>query len=88
MERNQGFENSLGCLQHPLSLISIALPLLNDHWIRSSLVCSSQNISSNQPPIYSIFFIAPRFTQILQIGLDRHLRIDCNVTGMASLEEI
>jgi len=31
MIRNQGFENSLRCLQHPLSLLSIALLLLNDH---------------------------------------------------------
>lgn len=31
MERNEGFENSLRCLQHPLSLASIALLLLNDH---------------------------------------------------------
>lgn len=28
---NQAFENSLRCLQHPLSLLSIALLLLNDH---------------------------------------------------------
>lgn len=28
---NQSFENSLRCLQHPLSLLSIALLLLNDH---------------------------------------------------------
>jgi len=31
MERNQSFENSLRCLQHPISLLSIALLLLNDH---------------------------------------------------------
>src|SRR5687767_7512311 len=31
MGRNQGFENSLRCLQHPLSLLSIAVLLLNDH---------------------------------------------------------
>ncbi|MFN8386502.1 MAG: sialidase family protein [Anaerolineales bacterium] len=31
MERNEGFENSLRCLQHPLSLASVALLLLNDH---------------------------------------------------------
>lgn len=31
MERNQGFENSLRCLGHPLSLVSISLLLLNDH---------------------------------------------------------
>ncbi|MBV6451456.1 MAG: hypothetical protein MHPDNHAH_02194 [Anaerolineales bacterium] len=28
---NQSFENSLRCLQHPLTLLSIALLLLNDH---------------------------------------------------------
>lgn len=31
MERNLGFENSLRCLQHPLSIVSIALLLFNDH---------------------------------------------------------
>jgi len=31
MERNQGFENSLRCLQHPLVLLSMAVLLLNDH---------------------------------------------------------
>lgn len=29
--KNQNFENSLRCLQHPLSLLSITLLLLNDH---------------------------------------------------------
>jgi len=31
MERNKSFENSLRCLQHPISLLCIALLLLNDH---------------------------------------------------------
>lgn len=31
MERNQGFENSLRCFQHPVSLLSIVLLLLNNH---------------------------------------------------------
>jgi hypothetical protein len=31
MERNQGFENSLRCLQHPSALLSTAVLLLNDH---------------------------------------------------------
>ena len=31
MGRNQGFENSLRCLQHPLTLLSIGVLLLNDH---------------------------------------------------------
>ncbi len=34
MERNQGFENSLQCLQHPLTLLSIAILLLNDHFLK------------------------------------------------------
>jgi len=34
MERNKSFENSLRCLQHPLSLISIAVLLLNDHVLK------------------------------------------------------
>ena len=32
--RNQGFENSLCCLQHPATLLSIALLLLNDHVLK------------------------------------------------------
>lgn len=33
-KRNEAFENSLRCLQHPLSLLSIALLLLNDHLLK------------------------------------------------------
>ncbi len=32
--KNPGFENSLRCLQHPLSLISIVLLLFNDHFLK------------------------------------------------------
>ena len=32
--RNPAFENSLACLQHPLTLLSIAILLLNDHALK------------------------------------------------------
>ncbi len=32
--RNPAFENSLACLQHPLTLLSIAILLLNDHVLK------------------------------------------------------
>ena len=34
MKKNPAFENSLACLQHPLTLLSIAVLLLNDHVLK------------------------------------------------------
>lgn len=34
MKKNPAFENSLACLQHPLTLLSIATLLLNDHVLK------------------------------------------------------
>lgn len=36
MKRNAGFENSLRCLQHPASLLSIVLLYFNDHVFKSA----------------------------------------------------
>ena len=35
--KNQNFQNSLRCLQHPATLISIALLILNDHILKASI---------------------------------------------------
>ncbi len=37
MKQNRGFQTSLACLQHPASLLAIALLLLNDHVLKAAI---------------------------------------------------
>jgi len=62
MERNQSFENSLRCLQHPISLLSIALLLLNDHVFK---VISPSWLTGKSSDFAGLFF----FPFIVAAGL-------------------
>jgi hypothetical protein len=59
---NSGFENSLACLQHPLTLLSIAVLLLNDHVLK---VISPSWLTGKLSDFAGLFF----FPFILTAGL-------------------
>ena len=68
MERNQSFENSLRCLQHPLSLVSIALLLLNDHVLK---VISPSWVTGKLSDFAGLFFFPFLVATVLSIFLTR-----------------
>jgi hypothetical protein len=62
MKKNPVFENSLACLQHPITLLSITILLLNDHVLK---VVSSSWVTGKLSDFAGLFF----FPFIVAAGL-------------------
>ena len=63
--KNPAFENSLACLQHPLTLLSIAILLLNDHVLK---VVSPSWLTGKLSDFAGLFFFP-----IIVNGVDDHV---------------
>ncbi len=78
--RNLGFENSLRCLQHPLTLSCIAILLINDHLLKLS---SPSWLTGKLSDFAGLFFFPFLFTAVLSILLIKFNRSNLYIGQIA-----